>query len=233
MKMYAAVLSGQAPWSTFLGFVLNLANRLYVGWFGLFMFPVLSLASLAYVAAFIAAAPVDTSGIREPVAGSLLYGNTFTSRAVASCLRTPSASTSTHSGKQLPWMSGSTTAVPTSSLCSTSSSGSVAGWVVSGSCPSASACVPGSSWPSQHLWQLQQLSSSSTPLVKARSQMVCPWVSQGHSTSCSSSRQSTTSSCIPSTCLVWQGSAEAHSSRLCMARWSRPPFLQRPPVMCP
>ena len=39
------------------------------------MFPVLALAILAYITAFIFAPPVDIDGIREPVAGSLLYGN--------------------------------------------------------------------------------------------------------------------------------------------------------------
>merc|ERR1712226_1354898 len=35
-----------------------------------------------YVIAFIAAPPVDIDGIREPVAGSLLYGNNIISGAV-------------------------------------------------------------------------------------------------------------------------------------------------------
>ena len=39
------------------------------------MFPLLSLPILAYIRAFIFAPAVDIDGIREPVAGSLLYGN--------------------------------------------------------------------------------------------------------------------------------------------------------------
>jgi photosystem II P680 reaction center D1 protein len=39
------------------------------------MLPVLGLAILGYITAFICAPPVDIDGIREPVAGSLLYGN--------------------------------------------------------------------------------------------------------------------------------------------------------------
>jgi len=43
--------------------------------FGILMFPLLILSTIAYVIAFIYAPPCDIDGIREPVAGSLLYGN--------------------------------------------------------------------------------------------------------------------------------------------------------------
>ena len=46
------------------------------------MFPLISLATVAYIAAFIFAPPVDIDGIREPVAGALLYGNNIISGAV-------------------------------------------------------------------------------------------------------------------------------------------------------
>jgi len=46
------------------------------------MFPLLIVASLAFIASFIAAPPVDIDGIREPVAGSLLYGNNIITGAV-------------------------------------------------------------------------------------------------------------------------------------------------------
>mmetsp|Transcript_48342 Transcript_48342/g.149300 ORF Transcript_48342/g.149300 Transcript_48342/m.149300 type:complete len:309 (+) Transcript_48342:161-1087(+) len=46
------------------------------------MFPLTGLAIIAYVAAFIFAPPVDIDGIREPVAGSLLYGNNIITGAV-------------------------------------------------------------------------------------------------------------------------------------------------------
>jgi len=62
-------------WAYVIGFVLSTANRLYVGWFGMLLLPILSLAIIAYITAFILAPPVDIDGIREPVAGSLLYGN--------------------------------------------------------------------------------------------------------------------------------------------------------------
>ncbi len=39
-------------------------------------------ATTCFIIAFIAAPPVDIDGIREPVAGSLLYGNNIISGAV-------------------------------------------------------------------------------------------------------------------------------------------------------
>lgn len=46
------------------------------------MFPLLTLATIAYITAFILAPAVDIDGIREPVAGSLLYGNNIITGAV-------------------------------------------------------------------------------------------------------------------------------------------------------
>ena len=57
-------------------------NRLYVGWFGVLMIPTLLAATICFVIAFVAAPPVDIDGIREPVAGSLIYGNNIISGAV-------------------------------------------------------------------------------------------------------------------------------------------------------
>ena len=62
-------------WGYLIGFLLSTGNRLYVGWFGTFMLPLSGLAIIAYMTAFLFAPPVDIDGIREPVAGSLLYGN--------------------------------------------------------------------------------------------------------------------------------------------------------------
>ena len=45
------------------------------GWFGVIMIPMLFVATRVGVIAFIAAPPVDIDGIREPVSGSLIYGN--------------------------------------------------------------------------------------------------------------------------------------------------------------
>merc|ERR1712056_112662 len=58
------------------------SNRLYIGCFGILMFPLLGVATFAYIVAFVIAPPTDIDGIREPVAGSLLYGNNIISGAV-------------------------------------------------------------------------------------------------------------------------------------------------------
>ena len=50
------------------------------------MIPCLLAATTCFVIAFIAAPPVDIDGIREPVAGSLLYGNNIISGAVCALL---------------------------------------------------------------------------------------------------------------------------------------------------
>jgi photosystem II P680 reaction center D1 protein len=46
------------------------------------MFPLIGVATVAYLIGFICAPPVDIDGIREPVAGSLLYGNNIITGAV-------------------------------------------------------------------------------------------------------------------------------------------------------
>ena len=63
-----------------MGYLTN--NRLYVGWFGVLMIPTLLAATICFIVAFVAAPPVDIDGIREPVAGSLMYGNNIISGAV-------------------------------------------------------------------------------------------------------------------------------------------------------
>jgi len=69
-------------WEKFCSWVVSTENRLYVGWFGCLMIPTLLTAITVYIIAFIAAPPVDIDGIREPVSGSLLYGNNIISAAV-------------------------------------------------------------------------------------------------------------------------------------------------------
>ena len=66
-------------WGLFLGFVLSTSNRIYIGWFGILMFPLISISTIAYIIGFLSAPPVDIDGIREPVSGSLLYGNNLIS----------------------------------------------------------------------------------------------------------------------------------------------------------
>jgi photosystem II P680 reaction center D1 protein len=58
------------------------SNRFYIGYFGVIMFPVLAVAITFYILGVSFAPPVDIDGIREPVSGSLLYGNNIITTAV-------------------------------------------------------------------------------------------------------------------------------------------------------
>ena len=81
--MSTAIRSGrQSNWEAFCQWVTDTNNRIYVGWFGVLMIPCLLAATICFTIAFIAAPPVDIDGIREPVAGSLIYGNNIISGAV-------------------------------------------------------------------------------------------------------------------------------------------------------
>ena len=78
----AGAQSRKNNWDLFCEWVTSTNNRLYVGWFGVLMIPTLLAATTCFIVAFIAAPPVDIDGIREPVAGSLMYGNNIISGAV-------------------------------------------------------------------------------------------------------------------------------------------------------
>jgi photosystem II P680 reaction center D1 protein len=69
-------------WTRFCEWITSTENRLYIGWFGVLMIPCLLTATICFVIAFIAAPPVDIDGIREPVSGSLIYGNNIITGAV-------------------------------------------------------------------------------------------------------------------------------------------------------
>ena len=69
-------------WERFCQWITSTNNRMYIGWFGVLMIPALLSAATCFVIAFIAAPPVDIDGIREPVSGSLLYGNNIISAAI-------------------------------------------------------------------------------------------------------------------------------------------------------
>ena len=69
-------------WARFCEWITSTENRLYIGWFGVLMIPTLLTATSVFIIAFIAAPPVDIDGIREPVSGSLLYGNNIITGAV-------------------------------------------------------------------------------------------------------------------------------------------------------
>jgi photosystem II P680 reaction center D1 protein len=69
-------------WDSYLNWVTSTNNRLYIGHAGVLMIPCLLAATTCFILAFIAAPPVDIDGIREPVSGSLMWGNNIISGAV-------------------------------------------------------------------------------------------------------------------------------------------------------
>lgn len=75
-------ISALSSWGSFIGKLLSTGNRLFIGLFGTLMLPLLILPIIAYITAFIYAPPCDIDGIREPVAGSLLYGNNMITGAL-------------------------------------------------------------------------------------------------------------------------------------------------------
>uniref|UniRef100_A0A452XEN9 Photosystem II protein D1 n=1 Tax=Aegilops tauschii subsp. strangulata TaxID=200361 RepID=A0A452XEN9_AEGTS len=70
-------------WGRFCNWITSTENRLYIRWFGVLMIPTLLTATSVFIIAFIAAPPIDIDGIREPVSGSLLYGNNIISAPIA------------------------------------------------------------------------------------------------------------------------------------------------------
>jgi photosystem II P680 reaction center D1 protein len=68
--------------STLISLLVSTSNRFYIGFFGLVMFPLLAVAISFYIVGIILFPPVDIDGIREPVSGSLLYGNNIITSSV-------------------------------------------------------------------------------------------------------------------------------------------------------
>ena len=81
-SLFRTNLSLSSIWGSLLSFILSTSNRIYIGFFGLLVFSLLGLAIFVFIAAFIFAPAVDIDGIREAVAGSLLYGNNIITGAV-------------------------------------------------------------------------------------------------------------------------------------------------------
>ncbi|MEM9978709.1 MAG: photosystem II q(b) protein [Cyanobacteria bacterium P01_D01_bin.2] len=71
-----------SPWERFCRWVTSTENRIYIGWFGMLMFPTLSTAAIVFVLAIIAAPAVDMDGTGRVIAGSLLDGNNVITAAV-------------------------------------------------------------------------------------------------------------------------------------------------------
>jgi photosystem II P680 reaction center D1 protein len=77
-----SILNQFTSFSAFTSFVVSTSNRIYIGAFGIIMFPVLFVATAAFIVAFVMAPATDIDGIREPVSGSLLFGNNIVSGAL-------------------------------------------------------------------------------------------------------------------------------------------------------
>jgi photosystem II P680 reaction center D1 protein len=77
-----SAVGSQTFWSELVGVTVVTSNRFYIGYFGVIMFPVLAVAISVYILGVSYAPPVDIDGIREPVSGSLLYGNNIITSAV-------------------------------------------------------------------------------------------------------------------------------------------------------
>ena len=69
-------------WIKTCDWITSIGNSSYIGWFGVIIIPTLLTAASVFIISFIVAPPVDIDGIREPVSGSLLYGNNIISGAV-------------------------------------------------------------------------------------------------------------------------------------------------------
>lgn len=82
--MTASVLQQPSDnlWARFNGWITSTNNRIFIGNFGVIMIPCLSVAAIVFILAIVAAPPVDLDGIREPLSGSLMYGNNIISAAV-------------------------------------------------------------------------------------------------------------------------------------------------------
>jgi photosystem II P680 reaction center D1 protein len=76
----------ESLWGRFCNWITSTVNRLYIGCFGVLIFPTLLTATYVFIIEFIAAPPVYIDGIREPVSGSLLYGNNIISGSPLSLL---------------------------------------------------------------------------------------------------------------------------------------------------
>ena len=191
-----------STWENFCEWVTSTNNRLYVGWFGVLMIPTLLAATICFIVAFIAAPPVDIDGIREPVAGSLMYGNNIISGAVV-----PSSNAiglhfypiwEAASLDEWLYNGGPFQLVVFHFLI-----GIYAymgrEWELSYRLGYASL---GSVLHTLHLLQQHLQSSSSILSVKVLSLMLCLLVSLVLLTTCLYSKQNTTSLCTPSTCSV-------------------------------
>jgi photosystem II P680 reaction center D1 protein len=74
--------SSTSFWDNFCNWITSTENRMYIGWFGVLLIPTALVSTIVFILAFLAAPPVDIDGIREPVTGSILYGNNIITATV-------------------------------------------------------------------------------------------------------------------------------------------------------
>ncbi|KAL6511428.1 hypothetical protein OROMI_034829 [Orobanche minor] len=82
MTAILEIRKSESLWGRFCNWITSTENCLYIGWFGVLMIPILLTATSVFFIAFIVASPVNIDGIREPVSGSILYGNNIISGAL-------------------------------------------------------------------------------------------------------------------------------------------------------
>ena len=75
-------LAQPSAFAAALALLCSTDARLYIGVFGLLLLPSLAPALLTFLLAIALAPPVDIDGIREPVSGSLFYGNNLISASI-------------------------------------------------------------------------------------------------------------------------------------------------------
>jgi photosystem II P680 reaction center D1 protein len=69
-------------WQQYCEWITSVENRIYIGWFGSLMIPTGLTAAICFILAFLTAPAVDMDGIRAPISGSILSGNSLISAAV-------------------------------------------------------------------------------------------------------------------------------------------------------
>lgn len=72
----------QSWWDWFCQWITSTENRIYIGWFGVLLIPSMLVAAICFLIAIVAAPGVDMEGIRAPIQGSLLAGNSLITAAV-------------------------------------------------------------------------------------------------------------------------------------------------------
>ncbi|KAM3102208.1 photosystem II q(b) protein [Phormidesmis sp. 146-12] len=72
----------QISWERFCQWVTSTDNRIYIGWFGVILIPVMCTAAITFLIALVVAPPVDADGLGMMISGSLLSGNNIITATV-------------------------------------------------------------------------------------------------------------------------------------------------------